>query len=466
MQYTEDGKVLINTLFVIGRMKTMASNKRLSISIAYVIAILVIGFKLTSWCSAEKAPCIATPKKKVVWLNVFVHGIMSIKPHLSWSNFVLFMKDKVEGTLYEKTVELMREDPFFYKNQAMYQLGFHAIDPSLTEGNSCASLAFIMNKIGHHYDVTPHENKYYTFGWSGLLSAKNRYRESKKLFKKLSKEVEQLKAEGYAPRVRIFGYSHGGNVSLNLAKVKQKEYQKSTLSIDELVLLGSPIIRDTDYLINDPLFKEVYNLYSLRDRVQPLDIFAPKQTISKRLFRPRKDFTLPDKLVQIQLKVTRCKRGACKDPIKFEKSKDYSKRKIVYGKGGLLRDISPGHMELWFFGWTPVHYRPNFPLNPLPTVAFAPPIMYHARKIAQSIQPERSIVADIRPEHNVILFRRQGHHSIHSTVPFLSEAKLKELHDSIYSCKPKLYDQRIYDEHIKDAVGSAREALSISRSTE
>lgn len=444
----------------------MISNKRITRYAVYFVAMLVIGFKLTSWCATDTKPSIPTPKNNVVWLNVFVHGIMSIKPHLTWNNFTLFMKDKVEGTLYEKTVELMREDPFFYKNQAMFQLGFHPIDTSLREGNSCASLAFVMNKIAHHYNVTPHENRYYTFGWSGLLSAKTRYKESKKLFKGLCKEVARLKDEGYAPRVRIFGYSHGGNVSLNLAKVKQNELAPCDLTVNELVLLGSPIIRDTDYLINDPMFEQVYNLYSLRDRVQPLDVFAPKQTISKRLFRPRKGFTLPDKLVQVQLKVTRCKRGACKDPIKFEQSKDYSKSKVVYGKGGLLRDISPGHMELWFFGWTPVHYRPNFPLNPLPTVAFAPPIMYHARKLAQSIQPERSVVADIRPEHNVILFRRQGHHAIHSTVPFLTQKQLKKLHDSIHSCKPDLYDQRIYDEHIKDAVGSAREVLSISRPTE
>lgn len=449
----------------------MVGKKRtITFFVSYVIALLVIGFKLTTWCASSTPSSLPkstqSEPKKIVWINVFVHGIMSIKPHLSWKNFMLFMKDKVEGTLYEKTVELMREDPFFYKNQAMYQLGLHAIDPSFTEGNSCASLAFVLNKIAHHYVVTPHENKYYTFGWSGLLSAKSRYRESKKLFKQLDKEVTRLKAEGYAPRIRIFGYSHGGNVSLNLARIKQKEYPKSTLSIDELVLLGSPIVRDTDYLINDPLFKEVYNLYSLRDRVQPLDVFAPKQTISKRLFRPRKGFILPNKLVQIQLKVTRCKKGACRDPKKFERSKDYSRRKVVYGKSGLLRDISPGHMELWFFGWTPVHYRPRFPLNPLPAIAFAPPIMYHARKIAQSIQPERSVVADIRPEHNVILFRRQDHHEIHSTVPFLSQEKLKELHDSVHSCKPELYTQRIYDEHIKDAVGSAQEALEISRSTE
>lgn len=449
----------------------MKSNIRISFIFICTVALFLIGCKVTSWCATTKTPSLSTPmqdtsNKKVVWLNVFIHGIMSIKPHLSWNNFMLFLKDKVQGTLYEKTVELMREDPFFYKNQAMYQIGFHQVDTSLREGNSCASLAFVLNKIADHYKITPHENRYYTFGWTGLLSAKTRYQESEKLFKALCKEVARLKAQGFAPRIRIFGYSHGGNVALNLAKIKQQKTAPCNITVDELVLLGSPIVRDTDYLIKDPLFGRVYNLYSMSDRVQPLDIFAPKQSFSNRIFRPRTGFTLPDKLIQIQLKVTRCKQGSCNDPIKFEQSKNYSSRKVVQGKACLLRDISPGHMELWFFGWTPVHYREKFPLNPLPTIAFAPPIMYHAQKMAQAIQPEHSIIADIRPEHNVILFRRRGHSEVYSIVPFLTQKQLKKLHDSIHSCKPELYDQRIYDEHIKDAIKSAREALAISRSSE
>ncbi len=376
------------------------------------------------------------------------------------------MKDKVSGTLYEKTVELMREDPFFYKNQAMQQPGLHPIEPALTEGDSCANLAFVLNAVAHHYNVSPHKNLYYTFGWSGLLSAKSRYQSAKQLFKALQKEVNRLKGENKEVRVRIFGYSHGGNVGLNLARVREQDYPQSTLSIDELVLLGSPIIRETDYLINDPIFKEVYNIYSLRDRVQPLDIFAPKQTFSKRTFHARKEFQLPDKLIQIQLKVTRCKKDACKDPIRYAQSLDLSRRKVVLGKSGLLRDMSPGHMELWFFGWTPVHYRSSYPLHPLPTVAFAPPIMHHARKMAEHILPKHSIIADIRPEHNIILFRRQGKHTIDSTISYLPQDTLDELHTAIHSCKPELYSEDIYKAHVSDALKNARKALEISRSNE
>ena len=433
--------------------------KNTSFTLASLCALMLIGGFFTPLFSTNTS---TSSKPQEVWLNVFVHGIMSIKPHISWNNFMLFMKDKVEGTLYEKTVELMREDPFFYKNQAMQQLGLRQVNPELIEGNSSASLAFILDEVGKHYGINAN-NRYYTFGWSGLLSRKSRYRDSKRLFKELTREAERLQTQNITPRIRIIGYSHGGNVGLNLALVRQKEFTKANLSIDELLLLGAPVIADTDYLINDPIFKQVFNLYSLRDRIQPMDLFAPNQIFSDRIFRPRKDFVLPDKLIQIQLKVTRCKEGISKSPRKFGLSQDFTRPNIVYGKSGLLRDISPGHVELWFFGWTPIHYRSTYPLHPLPTISFAPVITHHAKKIAQSLSPEHSIVADIRPQHKVILFRQNNHYRVHSTVPYIRQEKLTRLQNAIYQCKPELYSDDIYKAHIQDAVRNAQQIMEANR---
>lgn len=435
-------------------------NKRRNLVVALYFGIfLFFGSKISSWNSSEAN---ATVSSKEVWINVFVHGIMSIKPHISWNNFMLFLKDRIEGTLYEKTVELMREDPFFYKNQAMQQIGFHQVNPQLFEGNSSASLAFILEKVGKHYGIKQN-NHYYTFGWSGLLSSKSRYNDAKKLFLSLKSETDQLKQRGLQPRIRVIGYSHGGNVSLNLAAVKKQEFKNTNLAIDELLLLGTPIISDTDHLVNDDIFKCVFNFYSLCDRVQPLDFFAPKQIFSDRIFKPRKGFDLPNKLIQVQLKVTRCKESVLNCPKKFDLSHDFKRTAIVYGKSGLLRDISPGHAELWFFGWTPVFYRKNYPLYPLPTISFAPVIMNHARKIAQSLTPEHSIIADIRPQHNVILFRPNNDHHVHSTVPFMPRNKLKKLHDAVLKCKPNLYSTEIYRAHIQDAARNAQQILDLSR---
>lgn len=421
---------------------------------AYMLAMMLIGFKLPSY---SENTALNQPTQDV-WLNVFVHGIMSIKPHISWNNFMLFLKDEVAGTLYEKTVELMREDEFFFRNQAMQHIGFHRIDPAFFEGNASASTAFVLEEVSKHYGIN-RKNYYYTYGWSGLLSAKSRFKDAKKLFMALEQEVARFRAQNLNPRIRLIGYSHGGNVNLNLAAVRQKEFPHSKLVIDEVVNIGTPVITDTDYLVNDPLFKRFFHLYSLYDRVVILDLFAPRQFFSDRIFRPRKGFTLPDKLIQIQLKVTRCKNSILHDPQRFNLSSNLTKPNIVYGKKGLLRDMSPGHVELWFFGWTPLYYRKNYPLYPLPTIAFAPVIIHHAEQIAKSLSPEHSVVADIRPQHNVILFRKNFDYQVHSTVSYLPQEKLQKLHDAILQCKPELYSDEMYKAHIHDAARNAEQII-------
>lgn len=367
-----------------------------------------------------------------------------------------FMKDDVEGTPYEKTVSIMRDDPFFYKNQAMQQIGLHKIDPALGEGNSSASLAYTLEHITDHYGLRQ-TNHYYTYGWTGLLSSKFRYRDAKAFFIELEKEVQSYRAKNINPKVRVIGYSHGGNIGLNLGAVRQNEFPRSELVVDELILLGTPIIADSDYLVNDQIFKRVFHLYSEHDRVQTLDFFSPNRLFSDRVFRPRKDFQLPDKLVQIQLKVTRCIPQARNNPKRFQTSFNFDNPSVVFGKRKLLRDVSPGHAELWFFGWTPMHYRESYPLYPLPTISFMPVITVHAAHISRSLNnPGHSVIADIRPEHGVILFRPHNSPSIHSTVPFMPEEKLSRLHEAVLGCKPLNYSGDIYQVHVQEAIKKAQ----------
>ncbi len=62
------------------------------------------------------------------WVTVFVHGIMSIQPHLTLHNLMRFIRDDVQDTIYSKTVEYMRQNPYFYLNQAMQEFGLKKID--------------------------------------------------------------------------------------------------------------------------------------------------------------------------------------------------------------------------------------------------------------------------------------------------------------------------------------------------
>lgn len=425
---------------------------------AYLFAALFIVLELSALYAPQSTQIRKQPRE--LWLTVFVHGIMSIKPHVSWNNFMLFLRDEIEGTLYEKTVELMREDPFFYKNQAMQRIGLHEVKAKNSTKNASSSLSFVIEEISKYYGIQK-PSRYYTFGWTGLLSQKQRYRDAKNLFLALEKEVSRVQMQyRYSKiKVRLIGYSHGGNVILNLGLIHQQEFPHSTLQIDELVLLGTPIIHDTAPLLYDPMFKKVFNLYSRCDRVQKLDCFGTKQLFSYRIFQPEKGCKLPDKLVQIQVKVTRSKKNIPTSPIRHQLSMNFSKPSIVYGKSGLLRDTSPGHFELWFFGWTPVHYRSTYPLYPLPTVSFVPLLTYHGAKISQSLGNETPMIADIRPEQNIILFRSSKDSHIHSTIPYLSPQVLQELKTEILQHKPPLYTDEIYKAHIQDAVRNAQKIM-------
>ena len=125
------------------------------------------------------------------------------------------------------------------------------------------------------------KNYYYTYGWTGLLSRSARYNDAKEFLTLLEAEVAKFRAQGLNPKIRLIGYSHGGTVILGqLALVKQSEQLALNFTVNEAFLLGTPIQSDTDYLIDDPLFGKVYNIFSRSDRVQKLDFFSCGQFFS------------------------------------------------------------------------------------------------------------------------------------------------------------------------------------------
>jgi hypothetical protein len=395
---------------------------------------------------------------KEVWLTIFVHGIMSVKPHLTTANFLRFVNDKVDDTIYAKTVLLMRNDPYFYMNQAMQGLGLKKIDPSkITKGDASAILAIVFEAVDSFINAeTPVTNHYYTFGWSGLMSQKNRILDAEELYKALASEIATFQQQGITPKIRIIGYSHGGNVCLNLARAHEKYHNAIPLSIDETILLGMPVQNETDYLVNDPIFKRIYHIYSRRDRIQKLDFFSFKRFFSRRVFKNRRDFKIPDKLLQIQLKCTRENKTQSQRSTIPGAVYNTRSRAMVSGKSHYLRDASPGHTELWFFGWTPLHYRKNFPLYPLPAVALIPVIAKIAHDFDGQGFSQRPTLIDIRPEHELVLVTNQRSFNVLTVMKFLPEHTLKALKDMAWQYAPDSYPENIYMQHIQDAYLTAR----------
>lgn len=380
-----------------------------------------------------------------IWVTIFIHGSFSLKPHLNISNIVKMLNDSIEESVYYRSTEINRRDPFFYKNQAMGELGLHKIDitrPSNVLASPTVALAFEDVCVFAGYKPT---SQYYTFGWSGLVSHKLRYIEAGFLYKDLSKVLNELRQQGYTPLVRVIGYSHGGNLGLQLGAIHQTKDLNDQISIDEFHLVGTPIQVETDYLINSPIFKKVYNWYSRADGVQALDFFSFKRFFSKKKFSKRKNFALPKKLTQIRIKISEYT-PKCKTidhvPTTNKELRKYFKE----------RNFDPGHFELWFMGWTTLRYRKTFPINPLPFMVFIPLI---TKYINDDPQAPHDLVVNIEPcFHRLELYpywpkkRKQ----YHIKKPFVGEKLLSDMKDSARKFVPEDYNLEIYNRKVYDAI--------------
>ncbi len=119
-------------------------------------------------------------------------------------------------------------------------------------------------------------DKFYAFGWSGRLSAREREAQGKVLLQETIKLCDTMHKEtGVKPQVCIITHSHGGGLTLNLPKAKDEKMKD--FAIDELILLACPVQKITSSLLKDPIFKKVYHLYSQIDLLQ----IADPQGVSK-----------------------------------------------------------------------------------------------------------------------------------------------------------------------------------------
>jgi hypothetical protein len=416
----------------------------------YIVSIFIATTvnAVTSSMSKDNQP-------KEQWITIFVHGIMSIKPHLTLGNFYRFMNDKVINTLYAKEAEFIRNDPFFGKTQAMQGLGLHEIDINTNPTLAAQAIGIIFDSVSK-MTYPERKNHYYTFGWSGLLSPTQRYHDAHELFLALEELLQKIKnEEGYVPKIRLVGYSHGGNIILNLAAIKHDYYPTSTLGIDELVLIGVPLVTETDFLVADPLFKKAYHLFSEHDRIQQIDFFSFNRLFSRKKFRSRKEFSLPNTLVQVNMKFMKPNRSSSYKKLNSTKlRRNIQNQAIISGTNHLFRNVSAGHIELWFFGWTPQHYRPHFILAPLPVMVFIPYIIRTIEKAAADINFEEIVTVDMRPRDNLTIVKQRRTQKFYN---FFSENTLQKLKKIALSVKPDSYTNNEFNEHIKAACKKAEE---------
>jgi hypothetical protein len=111
---------------------------------------------------------------------------------------------------------------------------------------------------------------FYLFGWSGMLSFKEREIAARRFYDELKLlRLEYVASYGHEPEIRIICHSHGGNIALLLEKVKDPA--DVSFFVKDLILLACPVQTQTMEYASAPLFGKVYSLYSILDVMQVVD---------------------------------------------------------------------------------------------------------------------------------------------------------------------------------------------------
>ncbi len=382
-----------------------------------IIALTVTGFGgLGYWYYTSYTPSVTVSiqtTERQPWMTVFSHGTFGTMRGLL--NVFDVMKDNVDQTRYKKLTSHMRYDPYFYQMQPMQAPGLKSFEPTF-DIKGKEDTKFAAHPVAKAYEeVTEHiipekeANKYYTFGWSGLISQLRRRKEAVRFYNMLQKELATQKEANIAagisasiaqPKLRILAHSHGGNVALNLAAVnevrelesppvrenfetddhfeairlmyelieslpdkqeasknkhqKKWDYQPEgeKVFIDELILLGTPVQPETSAFFLSNTFKRLALVYSDNDMVQRMDWVSTKRYYSDQRLDISNEKAQKCGLTQIKLSINKDIQHPEKEAEeKLEKPSVMSTKFWKSFFTGKQKDTDPNHKELWFMSW-------------------------------------------------------------------------------------------------------------------
>jgi hypothetical protein len=272
----------------------------------------------------------------------------------------------------------MRQNPYVHALQPLGEFGLHPIPEHDKELNGSAVFSELYKSMAAHFGSIE-QNSFYTYGWSGLISEKERQREACIFYKELRGLIQKKKQVDENLKVRIIAYSHGGTLISNFAKVRATEFCEDTFTIDETILVGVPLSKKITGLFACLPFTRVYNIYSVTDKIQRIDVFTSSKLFTERTFKGKELF--PD-LTQIEFRYTA--------PLRRLPGKV-----LPSGMRGIITQ-SPGHVEWWSFGWTRSMYRKNLDMYPLSGAIFIPYLLYASKQV-----DKQHIQVDLRPEEEI-----------------------------------------------------------------
>lgn len=303
----------------------------------------------------------SSEKKGCHRMIVFIHGTILPAPSLNGLRKVAAQALKQGANkpqeLYQSYLDGRRDKKGFYGYQPLGEKGLTKIEDVYSEACSYTEASKLLSDIFIQTNGSDEEScSCYTFGWDGRLEHANRVEWAKRLHVALSDEVNNVRQNYGVEQVQIdiFAHSHGGNVALNMAPVQQELSGK--LSINRLVMFGTPVQVETEKYVLDQMFKNVYLFYSQGDMIQVSDLFSTKG-LSKRRFNGESE---KNKVIHVEVKIDK------KDP---------------------------SHSELWSYGMVgPMLYRKHLSIYPFPVIAFVPELF---KTFKRELVPGTTVYIDV-----------------------------------------------------------------------
>ena len=396
------------------------------ISAITIACCLLIGLY---WYVARKTEDVEQTKP---WTTIFVHGSFNFP--LALLNVMSLFSDNVENTAYAHIIAKLRMQDYFKQEQPILNLGLEPVTPTFTCTDNeykyavyplLQCYAALEQKV---WSLTAATDSFYTFGWSGLLSQRQRRIEAVRLYNALL-PLHQTK-------IRLIAHSHGGNVCLNLAAINKARAILSTwndtdiatfltqpkptpyaetcaafvhylqtlpaksvagieaqqqhdyrpegpyLIIDELITLGTPLQQETIACYFDESFKATTNVYSLQDNVQGSDRISTRyDTCQQYLAQPSESDSLHGRNICVSVhRPVHANSTTAKQS--FSWIRQFWHFITAADDTNETQSLDPTHKDLWFLGWNSEYCQTKSPLYPLPIVSILPLIMHGAAQAA------------------------------------------------------------------------------------
>ncbi|MBV8661401.1 MAG: hypothetical protein JO129_04620, partial [Candidatus Dependentiae bacterium] len=115
--------------------------------------------------------------------------------------------------------------------------------------------------------------------------------------------VDYYMRHNIIPKIRLIGFSHGGNVVLHVANYLPLYADMQDIEI-EAWLFGTPVQIINHDLVNSDYFKAIYSIYSKKDIVQVIDPQGLRnRDVTKNKFWSSRTFCKNSRCIQVELTV-------------------------------------------------------------------------------------------------------------------------------------------------------------------